>query len=166
MPPGRDVRIRPVLRPEEAQAIARLDEILEERRSIAAGYADALEDVPAVELYPERPGTRSAWHLYPIRLRLEAISKVNDPELWHRLSAFISHADSGGEFDFAHVTRAHVFFALVKVVDSGEEVILHADLMHADGMGDLGGSLGIVTWIRCEHPAEQGDVRGGVLFTQ
>lgn len=53
--------------------LGRLDEILEARRSIAARYAEALSDVETVDLYPERPDTRSAWHLYPIRLRVEAI---------------------------------------------------------------------------------------------
>ena len=53
--------------------LARLDAILEERRCIAARYDDALADMPAVEPLAERPGTRSAWHLYPIRLRLEAV---------------------------------------------------------------------------------------------
>jgi len=57
-----------------AQQLKRLDSNLVRRREIASKYASAFRDVPALVTPVERAEAESAWHLYPIRLRLEALS--------------------------------------------------------------------------------------------
>jgi dTDP-4-amino-4,6-dideoxygalactose transaminase len=59
--------------------LPRLEAIAGRRREIAARYTESLGPVHAVELPVERPGYRSAWHLYPIRLRLDRLS-IERPE--------------------------------------------------------------------------------------
>jgi perosamine synthetase len=54
--------------------LRRLPELLARRRELARGYAEALADCTLVELPAERPAVRSAWHLFPIRLRVEALA--------------------------------------------------------------------------------------------
>lgn len=49
--------------------LARLEASLRRRRALAEAYTKALGDLDAIELPAERPGVRSAWHLYPIRVR-------------------------------------------------------------------------------------------------
>jgi len=53
--------------------LERLDTILAERRRLAAVYDALLEKHEGVARLRERPETRSAWHLYPIRLAVERI---------------------------------------------------------------------------------------------
>lgn len=53
--------------------LARLPEILAARRRLAARYHERLAGIDGVAPLRERPGTRSAWHLYPIRLAVERI---------------------------------------------------------------------------------------------
>lgn len=53
--------------------LERLDESLAERRRLARRYDEVLEKDGRLLRSRERPGTRSAWHLYPVRLRVEAI---------------------------------------------------------------------------------------------
>jgi len=53
--------------------LRRLGVNLQRRRRLAEAYADAFADCDAFELPSEAEGVRSAWHLYPIRLRLEAL---------------------------------------------------------------------------------------------
>lgn len=50
------------------------DAMCESRRAIAAGYSQAFESDAALEIPLEPPGTRSSWHLYILRLRLEQLS--------------------------------------------------------------------------------------------
>jgi perosamine synthetase len=53
--------------------LARADALRDEREQIARGYLDALADVDAIEL-PVLPENRiHAWHLFPIRLRLDKL---------------------------------------------------------------------------------------------
>ena len=54
--------------------LKKLDENLRRRREIAAGYADAFQDLGSITLPAVRSGSRPAWHLYPIRLKLEKLS--------------------------------------------------------------------------------------------
>lgn len=56
-----------------ASQLERLDGILSERRAIADRYAKELGALGELELLPERAGTRSAWHLYPVRIDPERI---------------------------------------------------------------------------------------------
>lgn len=49
--------------------LSRLDDNLSRRRAIADRYRDAFGPDERIALLPERMDTRSAWHLYPIRLR-------------------------------------------------------------------------------------------------
>ena len=53
--------------------LKKLDENLRRRREIAAGYADAFQDLGSITLPAVRSGSRPAWHLYPIRLKLEKL---------------------------------------------------------------------------------------------
>jgi len=53
--------------------LERLDESLAERRRLVRRYDAALEKDERLLRSSERPGTRSAWHLYPVRLAIEAI---------------------------------------------------------------------------------------------
>ncbi len=53
--------------------LARADAFLERRREIANRYACALAELDTLELPHERRGARSAWHLFPIRLRTERL---------------------------------------------------------------------------------------------
>ena len=48
--------------------LARLEAWNEERRARARAYDEALAGVPGLTLPFERPGARSAWHLYTVRL--------------------------------------------------------------------------------------------------
>lgn len=56
-----------------ASQLTRLDAILEARRGRAGRYAERLERDDRVRSLEERRGTRSAWHLYPIRLDRQRI---------------------------------------------------------------------------------------------
>lgn len=51
-----------------ASQMARLDENLARRREIARRYDEAFVGDERIALLPERIGTRSAWHLYPLRI--------------------------------------------------------------------------------------------------
>lgn len=53
--------------------LGRLDEILDARRRIAERYEALLGRDDRLELLSERVGTRSAWHLYPIRLDIDRL---------------------------------------------------------------------------------------------
>ena len=54
--------------------LRKLPEFQKRRRRLVALYGQGLADVPEIELPTERPDVESAWHLYPIRLELEALS--------------------------------------------------------------------------------------------
>jgi perosamine synthetase len=47
---------------------------LKRRREIAAEYAEAFRDLPAIVIPSVRDGVVPAWHLYPIRLKLELLT--------------------------------------------------------------------------------------------
>lgn len=53
--------------------LAKSDRWLERRRAIVAAYHKALYDLPMLQLPEQRSDCLSAWHLYVIRLNLEAI---------------------------------------------------------------------------------------------
>ena len=54
--------------------LEKLDANLVRRREIAAQYTAAFRDLPAVVLPTVRSGVNPAWHLYPIRLKLEMLA--------------------------------------------------------------------------------------------
>jgi dTDP-4-amino-4,6-dideoxygalactose transaminase len=54
--------------------LARAEQMRQERESIARFYFEQLGDVAEIELPPDPPGRLHAWHLFPIRLRLEKLS--------------------------------------------------------------------------------------------
>ncbi len=54
--------------------LKKLDANLARRREIAAQYAAAFRDWPAVATPAFRSGVNPAWHLYPIRLQLEKLT--------------------------------------------------------------------------------------------
>jgi dTDP-4-amino-4,6-dideoxygalactose transaminase len=51
----------------------RFDELQRRRREIATAYLDGLAEVDAIELPVESADVRHAWHLFPIRLRLDLL---------------------------------------------------------------------------------------------
>ncbi|MBN1872933.1 MAG: DegT/DnrJ/EryC1/StrS family aminotransferase [Anaerolineae bacterium] len=59
--------------------LKRLEEMMQKRYRLAMRYNAALRDVPELQLPVCRSGVRHAWHLYPIRLRLELL-KINRAE--------------------------------------------------------------------------------------
>ncbi len=54
--------------------LERLEANLARRREIAAQYAVAFRDWPAIVIPTVRDGVNPAWHLYPIRLKLENLA--------------------------------------------------------------------------------------------
>lgn len=54
--------------------LARAEEMRREREEIARFYLEALADVAEIELPPEDANRIHAWHLFPIRLRLDQLS--------------------------------------------------------------------------------------------
>ncbi len=54
--------------------LGRLDAMAEARTRIAARYDDAFAGGDLVTIPPRRPGDRHAWHLYVVRLRVEALA--------------------------------------------------------------------------------------------
>jgi perosamine synthetase len=65
--------------------LGKLDANLKRRREIAAMYTDALADLP-LRTPSVREGVEPAWHLYPIRLNLEAL-RVGRAEVFAALRA-------------------------------------------------------------------------------
>ena len=59
---------------------------LARRREIAAQYAEAFRDLPAIVLPAVREGVNPAWHLYPVRLNLEMLA-VGRREIFRALRA-------------------------------------------------------------------------------
>jgi dTDP-4-amino-4,6-dideoxygalactose transaminase len=66
--------------------LARLEEMIRRRTELAARYAEGLSSLPEIERPSVRPGVRHAWHLYPIRLRLEML-KIDRAKFIERLKA-------------------------------------------------------------------------------
>lgn len=67
--------------------LKKLDGFIEKRRRIVQRYYDAFKDNPFFDLPTEREGIRSAWHLYPIRLkdktkRSVVFSRLRQRRLW------------------------------------------------------------------------------------
>jgi dTDP-4-amino-4,6-dideoxygalactose transaminase len=60
------------------QQLRRLDGFLARRREIAAAYTAAFAPLGLFDLPVEREDCESAWHLYPVRLRPEAVAVVRD----------------------------------------------------------------------------------------
>jgi dTDP-4-amino-4,6-dideoxygalactose transaminase len=54
--------------------LARAEEMRRARESVARHYLEALADVAGIELPPEDANRIHAWHLFPIRLRLDQLS--------------------------------------------------------------------------------------------
>ena len=64
--------------------LERLDEMAEQRAAIAGMYDAAFADAGLVEVPPRRAGDRHAWHLYVVRLGLEALT-IDRGEVIRRL---------------------------------------------------------------------------------
>jgi dTDP-4-amino-4,6-dideoxygalactose transaminase len=58
--------------------LARAEEMRREREGIARFYLEALADLAEVELPPEDTNRIHAWHLFPIKLRLDRLSISRD----------------------------------------------------------------------------------------
>ena len=54
--------------------VARAEHMRQERQTIARYYLEQLADVEQLELPPDPPDRIHAWHLFPIRLRLDRLS--------------------------------------------------------------------------------------------
>jgi dTDP-4-amino-4,6-dideoxygalactose transaminase len=66
--------------------LERLDQMQSRRLAIVDQYDETLGKLDAFELPVERPGVESAWHLYVLRLRLEAL-KIDRAEFIKQLRA-------------------------------------------------------------------------------
>ena len=66
--------------------LERLDANVARRREIAAQYAEAFRDLPAIVIPAVREDVNPAWHLYPIRLKLEMLA-VGRGEIFQALRA-------------------------------------------------------------------------------
>ena len=66
--------------------LERLDANLVRRREIAAQYAEAFQDLSAIMVPAVREGVVPAWHLYPVRLKLEMLV-VGRGEIFRALRA-------------------------------------------------------------------------------
>lgn len=53
--------------------LEKLDRFQQRRRDVVAAYRDGLGGLAELELPTERPGVSSAWHLFPLRLHLDAL---------------------------------------------------------------------------------------------
>ncbi|HEU4628906.1 MAG TPA: DegT/DnrJ/EryC1/StrS aminotransferase family protein [Gemmatimonadaceae bacterium] len=58
--------------------LRKLERAQQRRREVVAAYSRAFADHPALELPVVRPGREHAWHLYTLRLRLEALTIDRD----------------------------------------------------------------------------------------
>jgi len=54
--------------------LERLAELQDRRRAVLEVYQEGFADLDCVQMPVELPGYRSAWHLYPIRLRLDRLT--------------------------------------------------------------------------------------------
>src|SRR5580704_8807589 len=66
--------------------LERLDDNVARRREIAAQYDEAFRDLPAIVIPAVREDVNPAWHLYPIRLKLEMLG-VGRGEIFQALRA-------------------------------------------------------------------------------
>jgi perosamine synthetase len=66
--------------------LEKLETNLARRREIAAQYAEAFREMAAIIAPPVREGIDPAWHLYPIRLKLETLT-VGRAEIFRALRA-------------------------------------------------------------------------------
>lgn len=66
--------------------LTRAEAFVARRRELAARYGRGLADCEGLELPTERPGCLSAWHLYPVRLRLERL-RVDRDQIFAALRA-------------------------------------------------------------------------------
>jgi perosamine synthetase len=66
--------------------LERLDAMADARASVAARYDAAFAGSDVLDVPPRRDGDRHAWHLYVVRLRLDALS-IDRDELIGRLAA-------------------------------------------------------------------------------
>lgn len=58
--------------------LAKIEAFLARRREIAEEYQRALAEVEELELPLERPGVRSAWHLFVVRIRRDKVKKKKE----------------------------------------------------------------------------------------
>lgn len=58
--------------------LARAEEMRQKREAVALTYLDALSDVTEIELPPTDSNRLHAWHLFPVRLRLDMLSLDRD----------------------------------------------------------------------------------------
>ncbi len=66
--------------------LSRLDTSLARRRAIAIAYTQAFADIPCIEPLIQREKRQSAWHLYVVRLRLDAL-RVDRAQIFRALRA-------------------------------------------------------------------------------
>jgi dTDP-4-amino-4,6-dideoxygalactose transaminase len=85
--------------------LAKIDALLERRRTVADALSGALADCAAVELPMERAGNWHTWHLYVIRLRPQAL-RIERDEFIQALRA----ENIGTSVHFIPIYR-HPFFA-------------------------------------------------------
>lgn len=55
--------------------LKKVDAMWDSRKRIAAKYTEALKDLDIIQLHTIKPDRDSSWHLYPIRLHLDRLTK-------------------------------------------------------------------------------------------
>jgi perosamine synthetase len=66
--------------------LSRLDASLKRREEIATQYQHAFADMPELAMAPTRPGTRHAWHIYPVMVNPERLREDRE-KIFHALRA-------------------------------------------------------------------------------
>jgi dTDP-4-amino-4,6-dideoxygalactose transaminase len=77
-----------------------LDEMTARRIAIAQSYNQAFQDMPELELPPDRADSRHCWHLYVLRLHLDQLGSDRD--------AFFSEMRSEGVGCSVHFIPVHI----------------------------------------------------------
>ena len=80
--------------------LSRLDSMQERRRAVVSSYLHAFGDLDKVEVPTVRSNVEAAWHLFPIRLRAEALARGR--------SRFIEEMNQRGVGTSVHFIPVHL----------------------------------------------------------
>ena len=103
--PGYKSNLNDILSSLGISQLQRIDALLDERRETAGALSRALSGVPALTLPAQAPGNQHTWHLYVIRLDLEALTIDRD-----QFSKALTEEGIGNSVHFIPVYR-HPFFS-------------------------------------------------------
>jgi len=103
--PGYKSNLNDILASLGISQLQRIDALLDARRRIAGELTQALAEVGALTLPVEAPGNRHTWHLYVVRLDLDALTIDRD-----QFSRALTEEGIGNSVHFIPVYR-HPFFS-------------------------------------------------------